>query len=149
MKSNGAELEKYVPDDGPPPPYVIQETMRYVAAHVADSFNIKDLAAHLRCHPDFLSRKFKQHTGVDLSVYIRRLRIGHASELLKKAGAGIDDVAEKAGFSDRIHFTKVFRRVTGQTPGQFQRQFRAVAEKGGVVASPRLRSKNPRSATGS
>jgi beta-glucosidase len=148
IKSNGAELEKYVPAEGPPPPYVIQETMRYVAAHVGEAFNIKDLAAHLRCHPDFLSRKFKQHTEVDLSVYIRRLRIAHASELLKKPDALIDDVAEKSGFSDRIHFTKVFRRVTGQTPGQFQRQFRTGGDRAAVAsAGVRLKSKNPRSAT--
>jgi beta-glucosidase len=150
IKSNGAALEKYVPDSAPPPPYVIQETMRYVAAHVEESFNIKDLAAHLRCHPDFLSRKFKQHTGVDLSVYIRKIRIAHASELLKKPGAIIDDVAEKSGFSDRIHFTKVFRRVTGQTPGQYQRQYRTGGR--GDAAAPhaaaRLRSKNPRSVNG-
>lgn len=148
IKSNGGELEKYVPAGGPPPPYVIQETMRYVAAHVAESFNIKDLAAHLRCHPDFLSRKFKQHAGVDLSVYIRRARIDHASQLLRMPGAFIDDVAEKSGFSDRIHFTKVFRRVTGQTPGQYQRQFRAAGERGGAMpAGLRLKSKNPRSST--
>jgi beta-glucosidase len=87
---------------------------------------------------------------VDLSVYIRKIRIAHASELLKKPGAIIDDVAEKSGFSDRIHFTKVFRRVTGQTPGQYQRQYRTGGR--GDAAAPhaaaRLRSKNPRSVNG-
>ena len=152
IKSNGAELEKYLPDEAPPQPYVIQETLRYITAHVGEAFNIKDLAAHLRCHPDFLSRKFKQHMGVDLSAHIRRMRITHATELLRQPGAGIDDVAEKAGFSDRIHFTKVFRRITGQTPGQFQRQYRSGQESGhekGLNTSSvvRLRSKNPRSST--
>ena len=85
IKSNGGELEKYLPDDGPPQPYVIQETLRYVAAHLGEAFNIKDLAAHLRCHPDFLSRKFKQHTGTDLSAHIRQARDAHAGELLKKS----------------------------------------------------------------
>jgi beta-glucosidase len=152
IKSNGKELEKYLPDEGPPQPYIIQETLRYVAANVERAFNIKDLAAHLRCHPDFLSRKFKQHMEVDLSVHIRRARIAKASELLRQPEASIDDVAERTGFSDRIHFTKVFRKMTGQTPGQFQRPFRAGAAQRsagiGHAASPRLRSKNPRSATG-
>lgn len=147
--SNGAELEKYLPAEGPPVPYVIQETLRYVAAHTGETYNIKDIAAHLRCHPDFLSRKFKQHMDTDLSAYIRRMRVAHASELLKQPGVLIDDVAERAGFSDRIHFMKVFRRITGQTPGQFQRLQRERGERGvPPLPIPGLLSKNPRSANG-
>jgi beta-glucosidase len=141
IASNGDILSRYLPADEPPEPYVIKETLRYIEAHVGEPFNVKHLAARLRCHPDFLSRKFKQHVGTDLSAYIREIRIDHARERLKQPGALIDDVAAKSGFSDRIHFTKVFRRVTGQTPGQFQRQHRV------APTGPSLPSKSPRSAT--
>ncbi len=104
-------------------PYVIKESMRYIYNHVNEPFIVKDLAAHLRCHPDFLSRKFKHYAGVDLSLYLRQVRIEHAKELLQNPKVRIDDAAEQSGFSDRITFTKVFRRMTGQTPGQYQRQF--------------------------
>jgi transcriptional regulator GlxA family with amidase domain len=124
ITSNGGIFETYFSEQKPPPPYIVKETIRYVREHLHEIFNIKDMAAHLRCHPDFLSRKFKQHSGVDLSLYIRRIRINHAMELLKNPVTLIDDVAEQCGFSDRVHFTKVFRKLTGQTPGQFQKQFR-------------------------
>lgn len=145
VSSNGAALEKHAPvsAEAAQLPYVIKETMRYVETQIENQFNIKDVAAHLRCHPDFLSRKFKKHTGVDLSVYVRRIRIDHARELLKDPEASIDTAAEKSGFADRIHFTKVFRRMTGQTPGQFQRQFRVTLEKSAGV--PVVKAANPRS----
>lgn len=143
IASNGDSLKKYLPADVLPLPYVIKETLRYVEVHIGEPFNVKTLAAHLKCHPDFLSRRFKQHTGTDLSGYIRRVRIEHAREILKKPGALIDDAAEQTGFSDRIHFTKVFRKMTGLTPGQFQRQFR-VAEEIKPNANI-LRPENPRS----
>ncbi len=54
--------------------------------------------------------------------------------MLKNPRTLIDDAAEQSGFTDRIHFTKVFRRLTGQTPGQFQRQFRVVDEAAGAVS---------------
>lgn len=146
IASNGGGFDKFVSGGGPTPPYVVKETMRYAHAHLHESFNIKDLAAHLRCHPDFLSRKFKKITGVDLSLYLRRIRIDHAMELLKNPKNSIDDAAEKSGFTDRIHFTKVFRRLTGQTPGQFQRQFRVGDEKSTVLSSM-LKPENPRSNT--
>lgn len=132
IASNGGDLDKFLPSGDAPPPYLVKETMRYVQSHIGEQFNIRDLAAHLRCHPDFLSRKFKKHTGMDLSYYIRRVRIDHARELLKEPKKSIDDAAEESGFTDRIHFAKVFRRLTGQTPGQYQRQFRTLEDRQAV-----------------
>lgn len=104
-------------------PYVVKETMHYITTHIDEPFIVKDLAAHLRCHPDFLSRKFKQHTGVDLSWYLQQARVDRAKRLLENPKMDIGTAADQSGFSDRVHFSKVFRRVTGITPGQFQRQF--------------------------
>jgi beta-glucosidase len=124
IATNGENLERLLQNSNIPQPYVIKETMNYVLNNRSMPFNIKDLATHLRCHPDFLSRKFKKLTGMDLSAYIRQTRIDHAKELLKNPKIIIDEAAEKSGFTDRVHFTKVFHRLTGQTPGQYQRQFR-------------------------
>jgi beta-glucosidase len=147
IASNGGDLEKFISPSDTPPPYLVKETMRYVHSHIQEQFNIRDLAAHLRCHPDFLSRKFKKHTGLDLSLYIRRVRIDHARELLKEPKKSIDDAAEQSGFTDRIHFAKVFRRLTGQTPGQYQRQFRKIDER--PISTPAtLKPVSPRSTAG-
>lgn len=146
IMSNGAELDKHLPVSGPPQPYVIQETLRYVSENIGQPFNIKDIAVHLRCHPDFLSRKFKHHMEIDLSLHVRQARIARARELLKEPDAMIDDVAERTGFSDRIHFTKVFRKIVGQTPGQFQRQHRVAGVAPPLLPPAGFSSRNPRSA---
>jgi AraC-like DNA-binding protein/ligand-binding sensor protein len=103
-------------------PHVVRETLRYITAHLDEPFIVKDLAAHLNCHPDFLSRKFKQHVGVDLSLYVQEARIERAKLLLENPKLSIEDVAEASGFSDRIHFSKVFRRLAGMPPGEFRSQ---------------------------
>ncbi len=41
----------------------------------------------------------------------------------------IDDIAEDCGFTDRIHFSKVFKRLTGETPGQYRRLLNTTAKK--------------------
>jgi len=106
-------------------PYVVKETIHYIGTHIDEPFIVKDLAGHLRCHPDFLSRKFKQHAGIDLSLYLQQARVDRAKRLLENPKVDIGTAADQSGFSDRVHFSKVFRRVTGVTPGQFQRQFAA------------------------
>lgn len=110
-------------------PYVVKETMKYITAHIDESFIVKDVAGHLNCHPDFLSRKFKQHTGVDLSFYLQQTRINRAKRLLGNPKLDIGTAADMSGFSDRVHFSKVFRRITGETPGQYQRRATLAAAK--------------------
>ncbi len=117
-------------------PYIVKETMQYARAHLDEPFIVKDLAAHLRCHPDFLSRKFKQHTGVELSAYLQQIRVDRAKELLRNPKISIEDAAAQAGFSDRVHFSKVFRRVTRQTPGEYKKQFERPAVDPATLAEP-------------
>jgi AraC-like DNA-binding protein/ligand-binding sensor protein len=106
-------------------PYVIKESLTYIHAHLQDPFNVKHLAAHLRCHPDFLSRKFKKCVGMDLSNYLRHARIDRAKILLENPKLSIDDVAERTGFSDRVNFSKVFHRLAGMPPGLYKSRYRS------------------------
>ncbi len=83
IASNGADLDAFLPGGTDQPPFLVKESIRYIHAHLDAPFNIQELAESLRCHPDYLGRKFKQHTGVELGLYIRRVRVDHAREMLK------------------------------------------------------------------
>ena len=67
-----------------------------------------------------LRRKIAAVTGISAAKYVTFLRIEKAKELLKQyPNVTIIEVAYSTGFADNAHFTKVFRRFTGQTPMQF------------------------------
>lgn len=108
-------------------PVVVKQAIAYITTHLSEPFIVKDLADHLNCHPDFLGRKFKQSMGTDLSVYLLQVRVDRAKRLLANPKITIDDAAEMAGFSDRSHFSKAFRRTVGLPPGEYQRQARLEA----------------------
>nr|WP_280519635.1 MULTISPECIES: helix-turn-helix transcriptional regulator [unclassified Lentimonas] len=128
--------------DDTPVPYVVKEALRYIESNISEMFNVKTIAGHLNCHPDFLSRRFKQYTGTSLSAHIRRIRVEHARNLLRNPNMLIGDAADLSGFSDRIHFSKVFRKEMGMTAGEFQKQFRVASE---APVHPAIEiSKNPR-----
>lgn len=140
ISSNGNSLKEYLRSDLEPVPFVVKEAKRYIDMNLAEAFNVKTIAAHLNCHPDFLSRRFKQYVGTSLSDYIRRLRLEFARNLLRNPNVQVGDVADRSGFSDRIHFSKVFRKEMGMTPSQYQQQFRVVKRPAVVEVSrnPRL-----------
>ena len=57
------------------------------------------------------------------------IRINRAKRLLCNPKIDIGTASDMSGFTDRVHFSKVFRRITGMTAGQYQR------EQNGKIAS--------------
>lgn len=79
-----------------------------------------ELAALAGVHPAHLARTFKRVHGMSIGEYHRNLRIGAACRALARQHPSIAEIAADAGFNDQSHFTRVFRRLTGQTPGEFR-----------------------------
>ena len=102
-------------------PYLVKAAIRYVQQHLQEPFTVKDIAAHLSCHPNYLSKQFKKHMQIELAVYTSQLRIAHAAQIMGNPRLSISQVADESGFGDRVYFGKVFRRATGMTPGQYRK----------------------------
>jgi AraC family transcriptional regulator len=91
----------------------------------ADPFRrwtVTALAAEVGRHPVHLARTVRRHEGRTLGDLARDVRIEAASTLLSRKTLTVAEVALQAGFADQSHFTRVFRRVTGLTPGAWRRE---------------------------
>lgn len=65
---------------------------------------------------------FTECVGKPPQQYYREKRIERACCLLLFSPSSIDAIAAETGFVDRYHFTRVFRQVTGDTPGLYRRR---------------------------
>lgn len=87
---------------------------------------LSDLAAEAGVHPSHVCRVFRRHYGCTISSYVQRRRIDEAARRLATDPDGdISTVALDVGYYDQSHFTRIFRRVTGDTPGGFRDSFAA------------------------
>jgi AraC-like DNA-binding protein len=102
-------------------PRWLSRAVDYVESEFRRSLRIGEIAAEVGTHPAHLSRVFRRHVGVPIGEYVHRLRVRYASEQLRRPGARLADVAASAGFADQSHMTRVFKRLTGITPGDFPR----------------------------
>lgn len=84
--------------------------------HPAAPASLAELAAIAGVHPAHLARSFHHATGFPVGEYLRRLRIRRACEALTRSHLPVAAIALDAGFADQSHFSRVFRRVTGETP---------------------------------
>jgi len=65
---------------------------------------------------------FKGETGTTPMVYLKGRRVREACRKLRFTMASIERIAEDTGFSNRYHFSRVFREQTGRTPADYRRR---------------------------
>ena len=68
--------------------------------------------------------QFKQATGVAPYRWLTKQRVERAKELLQDPGRELADIAQRCGFVDQSHFTRVFSRSEGYSPGRWRRLHR-------------------------
>lgn len=99
----------------------VEKAKHYMAAHLTQEIRNEDIAEDAGISLFHLSRLFKSMTGKTMQEYLRRERIDAAKQLLVTSTLTIPQIAALFRFCDQSHFTAVFRRMTGMTPGQYQK----------------------------
>lgn len=98
----------------------VREAMAYIREHYMEDVGLNETAARLDVSPIYLSHLFKKEAEITFSAYITRLRIERAKELLRQGDKKIYEISELVGYQTVQYFTKVFKRETGKTPGEFE-----------------------------
>ncbi len=100
-------------------------TWQAVSEYLHESFDQpldrSAVAAALQLHPNHISRLCRRHAGIGFSEYLTRLRLEHATILLRAGRQPIKTVARACGYASENYFAKVFRRRYGMSPGAFRR----------------------------
>ncbi|MGZ4858098.1 MAG: helix-turn-helix transcriptional regulator [Candidatus Angelobacter sp.] len=101
----------------------LQRACEYVHAHFGDNLTLARVARAAGVHPVYLGQIFRQEFGETLGEYLNRIRVRTAAELLANSDLPLSTVALDLGFYDQSHFTRVFRQLTGTTPGIFRGEY--------------------------
>ncbi|UTW46951.1 GlxA family transcriptional regulator [Bacterioplanoides sp. SCSIO 12839] len=70
-------------------------------------------------------RRFKQVTGLAPGKYLQKIRCEQAHELLQNTNLSIADIAAAVGYLDSGYFIRIFRKHSGQTPGQLRQKVKS------------------------
>ncbi|MEJ1107081.1 MULTISPECIES: helix-turn-helix domain-containing protein [unclassified Kribbella] len=92
-----------------------------ITAGVPEAAGLCSLATVLDVSPYRLSRAFSQQTGVSLTRYRNRVRVGRAMDRLAEGGTGLAQLAAELGFADQAHLTRTVREHLGHTPTALRR----------------------------
>ena len=101
----------------------VEKAKHYLTDHLTQEIRTDDIAEAVGLSPYHLSRLFKTHTGLTMREYLTRERIEAAKQLLAVSDRTIPQIASLLRFCDQSYFTMVFRRQTGQTPGEYRNKY--------------------------
>ncbi len=82
--------------------------------------SVQEVARQLNISPTHLRRSFHGVFGIPPVRYIRQARISRATNLMTVSGLSIEEIAWQCGYSSYPYFYRVFREVTGTTPGKYR-----------------------------
>ena len=98
----------------------INQVIIYNNENLTEELSLDQLASGFYISKYYLSRQFKQFTGLSLYQYIMKKRLISARNMLK-AGSPVMDACLCCGFSDYSNFLKAFKREFGQNPSKYSR----------------------------
>jgi AraC-like DNA-binding protein len=101
--------------------FIIENVKYFISQNYSDDVSLSNIADFVFTNPTYLSRIFKETTGIGLSAYINQVRITKAKQLLLDTNDLIIDIAVACGFNYIPHFNFTFKELEGMTPTQFRK----------------------------
>lgn len=97
-----------------------KQVLSYVKQHFAESISVSELADTVAMSPQHFSKVFKNTLGRTPIQYVQEHRVEESKRLLGQSDLSLVEVAERCGFSDQAHFSRLFKKYTAQTPKRYR-----------------------------
>lgn len=106
---------------GEAPRSLIESVERYVRAHLSEPIRIGQLAAHARRSESAFAHAYSRLAGESPHRTVLRLKIEAGKRLLLRDQRSVKETAASVGFASEFHFSRVFKRIEGISPSEYQR----------------------------
>jgi len=98
----------------------LARTVDFIQKNYAEDLKLTDLAKKINLSTTQLDRRMKKIFKLSTSQFIRKVRIGAATNMLMNSDKPVSAIAQDCGYSDQSAFTRQFRATVGMAPGKFR-----------------------------
>jgi AraC-like DNA-binding protein len=95
----------------------------YIHKHYHEHTDVNELADKVGLSTAAFCRYFKKQTTITFTDFVNQYRINQAKTLLLQ-GNNVSETCYHVGFQSVSYFNKLFKKLTGQGPLEFKKQFR-------------------------
>jgi len=101
---------------------IVRDILAYLDDNYRRPLSLEDLEACTHLNKYYLCHCFKKVTGLSIHHYIMRRRINEAKKLLWLTDEPVGAMAERLGFGHPVHFSRMFKMLTGVSPRKYRQQ---------------------------
>lgn len=103
--------------------YVVSQIQAYLNDHYREKVSLEQIAANMYLSSYYISKIFKSETGDSPINYLIGIRMEKAKEILEQQPAlSLQETAAQVGYEDVYHFSKLFKKYYGISPGYYKAQ---------------------------
>ena len=99
---------------------VIRKAAEYIRKNYAAKITLEEVASYVYLSPSYFSKVFKEEMDCSFNTYLNRIRIEKSKKMLLSDKIKMVDISGLVGFEDQSYFSKVFKKLTGVTPGKYR-----------------------------
>ena len=100
--------------------HFVSEAQKYIEEHYSEPLTLVDVAEQVGISGGYLSMMFPQTLHMGFVDYLNQVRIEHACTYLEQNFFKNYEIAYRVGFRDEKYFSRVFKKVKGQTPREYR-----------------------------
>lgn len=94
----------------------------YLDTHYQEEVSLFDIANRFYVSREYVSRKFKQTYGINMTDYVNQARVKNARVLLANPQLKMAAIAEMIGFANEKYFSTVFKKHEGISPNEYRKR---------------------------
>lgn len=105
-------------------PWQVKRSKELLASNLAGTTPLHEVAEACGLSLGHFSRAFHKSTGLAPHTWLLQARVESAKAMLRTGNAPLSMIAQACGFADQSHFTRVFARRVGVSPGRWRMTIR-------------------------
>lgn len=108
------------PEAEDPNSFLVRQAQAYIAEHCAQRLSLQDVADHCYVSQWHLSKLLNKHLNQSFYDLLNTVRIKQAKQIMADPSLRISEVAERVGYADTAHFSRVFKKLEGVSAGEWR-----------------------------
>ena len=108
------------PDSEDPNSFLVRRAQAYITEHCNQRLSLQDVADHCYVSQWHLSKLLNKHLNQSFYDLLNAVRVRQAKQLMGDPALRISEVAERVGYTDTAHFSRVFKKLEGISAGEWR-----------------------------
>ncbi len=100
---------------------LVYKVQKYVEKNYKSTTSLMHITKDLQVSYNYLSNLFNKETNMSFNDYLQTIRIEESKKLLLSSDMALTEIALEVGFSNQSYFTKIFKKMTGLSPGKYRK----------------------------